>query len=100
MHILKNYLRRKEILLIFFRHFVELSAKNQPLLDYFRDITVCFPTAQILPLKYTSPDHYISEEEYPNVKKKLKHFKPAFFMVDPYTVHTLIRCSDNCQISI
>jgi len=29
------YLRRKQILLIFFRHFVELSAKSQPLLDYF-----------------------------------------------------------------
>jgi len=32
---LNIYLRRKEILLIFFRHFVELPAKNQPLLDYF-----------------------------------------------------------------
>jgi len=29
------YLRRKEILLIFFRQFVELPAKNQPLMDYF-----------------------------------------------------------------
>jgi len=35
MHFLNIYLRRKEILLIFFRHFVELPAKNQPLLDYF-----------------------------------------------------------------
>jgi len=35
----KNYLRRKEILLICFHHFVELPAKNQPLLDYFWDIT-------------------------------------------------------------
>ena len=33
------YLRRKQILLIFFRHFVELSAKSQPLLDYFWDIS-------------------------------------------------------------
>ena len=35
MHPLTIYLRRKEILLIFFRHFVEPPAKNQPLLDYF-----------------------------------------------------------------
>jgi len=35
MHFLNIYLRRKEILLIFFRHFVELPAKKQPLLDYF-----------------------------------------------------------------
>jgi len=36
MHFFLNiYLRRREILLIFFRHFVELPAKNQPLLDYF-----------------------------------------------------------------
>jgi len=27
-------MRRKSILLIFFRHFVELSVKNQPLLDF------------------------------------------------------------------
>jgi len=32
------YLRRKEILLIFLRHFVKLHAKNPPLLDYFLDI--------------------------------------------------------------
>jgi len=32
MHCLDIYMRRKEILLIFFRHFV---AMNQPLLDYF-----------------------------------------------------------------
>jgi len=31
-------LRRKEILVIFFRHSVELPAKNQPLLDYLWDI--------------------------------------------------------------
>jgi len=31
-------MRKKEILLIFFRYFVELPAKNQPLLDYFWDI--------------------------------------------------------------
>jgi len=35
MHLLNIYMRRKEILLIFLRHFVELAAKNQPLLDYF-----------------------------------------------------------------
>jgi len=29
------YLRREEIFLIFFRQFVQLPAKNQPLLDYF-----------------------------------------------------------------
>jgi len=39
MHILNIYLRRKVILLIFFRHFVELSVKNQPLLDCFWDIS-------------------------------------------------------------
>ena len=33
------YLRRKEIFFIFFRQFVELPAKNQPLLDYFWDIS-------------------------------------------------------------
>jgi len=32
------YLRRMVISLIFFRQFVELPAKNQPLLDYFWDI--------------------------------------------------------------
>jgi len=31
MHFLNIYLRIKEILLIFFRHFLELPAKNQPL---------------------------------------------------------------------
>jgi len=31
MHFLNIYLRIKEILLIFFRHFVELPAKNQSL---------------------------------------------------------------------
>jgi len=31
---LNIYLRRKEILLIFFRHSGELPAKNQPLLEY------------------------------------------------------------------
>ena len=36
MHCLDIYMRRKEILLIFFRHFV---AMNQPLLDYFWDIS-------------------------------------------------------------
>jgi len=35
IHFLNIYLRRKEILLFFFHHFVELLAKNQPLLDYF-----------------------------------------------------------------
>ena len=35
MHILNIYLRRKAILLIFFRYFVELPAEHQPLLDYF-----------------------------------------------------------------
>jgi len=35
MHFLNIYLRRKEILLFFFRYSVELPAKNQPLLDYF-----------------------------------------------------------------
>jgi len=35
MHFLNSYLRRKEILLIFFCHFVELSAKNKPLLTTF-----------------------------------------------------------------
>jgi len=35
MHFLNICLRRQEILLIFFRHFVELHAKNQPLVDYF-----------------------------------------------------------------
>jgi len=35
MHISNIHLRRKAILLIFFRHFVEIPAKNQPLLDYF-----------------------------------------------------------------
>jgi len=35
MHFLNIYLRRNEILVIFFRHFVELPDKNQPLLDYF-----------------------------------------------------------------
>jgi len=35
---LTMYLRRKEILLIFYRHFVELPAIIQPLLDYFWDI--------------------------------------------------------------
>ena len=35
MHALNVYLRKMVILLIFFRHFVELPAKNQPLLDYF-----------------------------------------------------------------
>ena len=35
MHLLNIYMRKKEILLIFLRHFVELAAKNQPLLDYF-----------------------------------------------------------------
>jgi len=39
MYFLYIYLRRKEILLNFFRHFVELLAKNQPLLDYFWDIS-------------------------------------------------------------
>jgi len=39
MHFLNIYLRRKEILQIFFRHFVELPAKIQPLLDYFWDIS-------------------------------------------------------------
>ena len=39
MHVLYIYLRRKEILLIFFRHFVERPVKNQPLLDYFWDIS-------------------------------------------------------------
>ena len=34
MHFLNMYLRRKEILLIFFRQFIERPAKNQPLLDY------------------------------------------------------------------
>jgi len=34
MQFVNIYLRRKDILLIFFRHFVELPAKNQPLLDY------------------------------------------------------------------
>ena len=33
------YLRRNQILLIFFRHFVELPAKSQPLLNYFWDIS-------------------------------------------------------------
>jgi len=32
MHILNIYLRRKAILLIFFRHFVELSAKKSPVI--------------------------------------------------------------------
>ena len=31
------YLRRKEIVSIIFRYFVEIPAKNQPLLDYFRE---------------------------------------------------------------
>jgi len=31
-------MRKKEILMIFFRHFVYLPAKHQPLLDYFLDI--------------------------------------------------------------
>ena len=39
MYILNIFLRRKAILFIFFRHFVEVSAKNQPLLDYFWDIS-------------------------------------------------------------
>ena len=33
------YLRRNELLLFFFRQFVELPAKNQPLLDYCWDIS-------------------------------------------------------------
>jgi len=37
MHVLNIYLRRKEILLIFFCHFVELPAKIQS--DYFWDIS-------------------------------------------------------------
>jgi len=32
-------LRKKGILLIFFRQFVELPAKNQPLMDYFWDVS-------------------------------------------------------------
>ena len=39
MHFLNIYLRRKEILLILFRHCVELPVKNQQLLDYFWDIS-------------------------------------------------------------
>ena len=47
MHFFLNiYLRRREILLIFFRHFVELPAKNQPLLDYFWDISRDWETAK------------------------------------------------------
>ena len=38
MHFLNIYLRRKEIILIFFRHFVELSDKNQPLLTTFETL--------------------------------------------------------------
>jgi len=34
-----KYSRRTEILLIFFRQFVELPAKSQPLLDYFWDLS-------------------------------------------------------------
>jgi len=37
--VLNIYLRRKEILLIFFRYFVERPAKKQQLLDYFWDIS-------------------------------------------------------------
>ena len=33
--ILNIYLNRKKILLIYFRHFVEIPSKNKPLLDYF-----------------------------------------------------------------
>ena len=39
IHFLNIYLRRNQILLIFFRHFVELPAKSQPLLNYFWDIS-------------------------------------------------------------
>ena len=39
MHILNIYLRRKAIILIFFCRFVVLPANNQPLLDYFWDIS-------------------------------------------------------------
>ena len=39
MLFLNIYLRRKEIFLIFFRHFVELSSKTQPLLDYCSDLS-------------------------------------------------------------
>ena len=35
MHFPNIHFRRKEILCIIFCHFVELPAKNQPLLDYF-----------------------------------------------------------------
>jgi len=38
MYFLNIYLS-KEILLIFFHHFVDFPAKNQPLLDYFFDIS-------------------------------------------------------------
>jgi len=39
MHFLNIYSRRNGILLIFLRHLVNLLAKNQPLLDYFWDIS-------------------------------------------------------------
>ena len=39
VHFLNIYLRRKEILSIFFHHFVDLPAKDELLLDYFWDIS-------------------------------------------------------------
>jgi len=35
LNFLNIYVKRKDIFLIFFRQFVELPAKNQPILDYF-----------------------------------------------------------------